>query len=96
MALTFEEKKDILKSYSKLRKGTIEPDKVNYYYDESKSRRKVVLRELRETGNGYIFVGYLDEFKGKADDRGFINIDKYVSNENEFRLLINKVVTSFE
>ncbi len=96
MALTFEEKKDILNSYSKLRKGTIKSDKLNYYYDETKNRRKVIVRELVETGNGYIYVGYLDEYKDKSDDRGFINIDKHVNNKIEFRSLIDKVITSFD
>ena len=96
MALTFEEEKAILDTYSKLRKTNIKPDKVNYYYDESKSRRKVIARELVKSGNGYIYVGYLNEYKGKADDRGFININKHVSNENEFKILIDKVIASFE
>jgi len=96
VALTFEEKKDILNKYSNLRKTNIKPDKVNYYYDQAKSRRKVIVRELVKSGNGYIYVGYLDEYKGKADDRGFININKHINNENEFRVLIDKVMTSFE
>jgi len=95
LALTFEEKKDILNTYSNLRKTNIKPDKINYYYDEAIKRRKVVLREIRESGNGYIYVGYLDDYKDRSDDRGFINIDKYINNENEFRSLIDKVITSF-
>jgi hypothetical protein len=74
MALTFEEKKDILNTYSNLRKTTMKPDKVNYYYDEAKNRRKVIARELVKTGNGYIYVGYLNEYDNRSDDRGFINI----------------------
>lgn len=94
--LTLEEKINILNSYSKLRKTLIKPGRINYYYDQAKTRRKVIVRELWHTGNGYVFAGYLNEYKNEVDTRGFISIDKFINNENEFRTLIEKVIASFE
>jgi len=42
MALTFEEKTSIIYSYSKLRKVTISLERINYYHDYTKNRRKTV------------------------------------------------------
>ena len=96
MKLTFDEKTNILNSYSELRRGTTKLDKTNYYCDYAKGRRKTVVGELRKTGNGYIYVGYLEKYKDIADSRGFINIDKHISNEIEFRKLIEEVIISFD
>lgn len=96
MSLTFNEKIRILDSYNKLRKGTISLDRINYYHDCTKNRRKTVIRELKCSGNGYIYVGYLEKYKNKADSRGFINIDKHISSEDEFRKLIEEAIMSFE
>lgn len=96
MALSFSEKIEICDSFRELRKGHTKPDKTNYYYDGSKTRRKTVVAELRETGNGYIYAGYMKEYKDKVDDRGYVNIDKCVSNEGEFRALLKSVIASFE
>lgn len=96
MSLTFDEKISILNSYSKLGKRSIKPDKINYYHNFTKGRRKTVVGELRKTGNGYIYVGYLEKYKDITDNRGFINIDKHITNENEFRKLIEEVIISFE
>ena len=96
MRLSYDEKTRILDSFApRLTKRSIKYGKTNYYFDESKYRRKVVARELTKSGNGYIYVGYLNEYKDKADVRGFINIDKFVNSENEFIILIQKVIASF-
>ena len=96
MALSFCEKIKICDSFLQLRKGTIKPDKTNYYFDGSKNKRKIVVKELRDTGNGYIYAGYIKEYHDKVDDLGYINIDKYASNESEFRALLKRAITSFE
>lgn len=96
MKLSYDEKTKILDSFAPgLTKRSIKYGKTNYYFDESKYRRKVVARELTKSGNGYIYVGYLKEYKDKADDRGFINIDKFINSENEFIILMQKVIASF-
>ena len=96
MSLTFNEKIRILDSYNKLQKGKISFDRINYYYDVAKSRRKTVVSELKNSGNGYVYVGYLEKYKNKADSRGFINIDKHICSEDEFRKLIEEAIISFE
>lgn len=92
MSLTYGEKISIFDTYEIFRKDTIKPDKINYYHKESKNKRKVVVRELRETGNGYIFAGYIEDYKDKVDNRGFINMDKYANNEDELRALLDRVI----
>ncbi|MGD9567109.1 MAG: hypothetical protein AB7V48_02110 [Sedimentibacter sp.] len=96
MALSYEEKINILNSYPKLIKKTISYDRTNYYLDYTKNRRKTVVGELRKSGNGYIYVGYLEKYKNIADSRGFLNINKHASTEDEFRKLIEEVIISFE
>ena len=93
--LSYQEKMNILSSFSQLHSYEIKYNKTNFYYDGSKTRRKIIARELRPTGNGYIYTGFLEEFKGKRHDDGFSNIDRVVNSEVEFRLLIQKVIDSF-
>lgn len=50
---------------------------------------------MRDTGNGYIYAGYLEDYKDKIDERGFANIDHVVNGESEFRTLIDRVINSF-
>lgn len=96
MKLSFEEKINILNLYFKLNKRTISLDRINYHHNSTKNRRKTVVSQLHLSGNGYIYVGYLEKYKNIADSRGFLNIDKYISTEDEFRKLIEEVIISFE
>ena len=94
MHLTFEQKREILKSYNELTEGIVKPDKFNYYFSGSKQKRKVVVRELRHTGNGYACGKYLEDFEGDIDSRGWISIRDIC--ESELRKLIVKVIDSFK
>lgn len=92
--LSFEDKIRIFNSYSELREGHIKHNKTNFYFDNSKVRKKVVARELGTNRAGYLFVGYLKEFESIKDKNGFINLDKHVKREEHLRQLIVRVINS--
>jgi hypothetical protein len=64
-------------------------------FEGSITRRKTVIRELRHTGNAYIYAGYLPECKEKVDKNGMINIKQF-DNKEELRIFVEKVIQSFK
>ncbi|KYD20882.1 hypothetical protein ETC01_16795 [Geobacillus sp. NFOSA3] len=77
MALSFEEALNLFRSFAELKEKKVKPDKINFVFEGSRTRRKTVIRELRHTGNGYIYAGYLPECKEKVDKNGMINIKQF-------------------
>jgi len=92
--LTFDEKRKIFRSFTVLSESTMSYGRLNYILEGSKRRKKIIAREISHTGNGYIYGGYLEEYKELTDSRGWINIKSY--NEKDLRELITKVIESFK
>lgn len=93
MFLTFKHKREIFRSFPELIEEVMSNGRVNYRYEASKWPRKVVATELSQTGNGYVYGGYLVEYKKWIDDRGWINIRDF--SEKPLRELIRKAIISF-
>jgi len=92
--LSFDQKRKIFKSFPELSEKIISNGRVNYIFEGSMQDKKVLARELSYTGNGYVYGGYLPEYKTEVDARGWINIRDY--NEKALKELILKVIESFK
>ncbi|KAF0194034.1 MAG: hypothetical protein FD169_2080 [Bacillota bacterium] len=93
--ISYQDKIRILASIPELSRTNRSYDRVNFVFPGARTRRKVVAREIALTGNGYLFVGFLEEFRHLRDARGFINIDRHVQGESELRLLLDRVIESY-
>lgn len=93
MFLSFEQKRNIFRSFPELTEKIDKYGRISYFYEGSKQRRKQMARELTHTGNGYGYGGYLPEYRHLTDERGWINIRDF--SESELRELISKVIRSF-
>lgn len=94
MYLSFEQKKAIFNSYHELVEKVGKDGRyTGYDFNSKKYRKKEVACQLTHTGNGYIYVGFLPEYKDLADERGFLKIKNM--SESELRVIIEKVIESF-
>jgi hypothetical protein len=96
MALSFEEALNLFRSFAELKEKKVKPDKISFIFifEGSRIKRKTVISELRYTGNGYIYAGYLPEYKEKIDKNGILNIKQF--DKEELRTLVEKVIQSFK
>lgn len=94
MALSFEEALNLFRSFAELKEKKVKPDKISFVFEGSRTKRKTVISELRYTGNGYIYAGYLPEYKEKVDKNGMLNIKQL--DKEELRTLVEKVIQSFK
>lgn len=83
--LTLEQKKEIFDSYG-LKETRISNDRFNFEFLEGKQRRKVLARELHQSGNGYVLGVYIpSEIINKngyrVDSRGWISIKSFTKEE---------------
>lgn len=97
--LSLEQKRKIFNSFPELteKKSIVKKsntERFGYDFKESKRNKKEIARELTDTGNGYIYVNYLKEYKDQMDDRGFVNIKDFT--ETKLREIIIKVIQSFK
>uniref|UniRef100_A0A1S2MDE7 Uncharacterized protein n=1 Tax=Anaerobacillus isosaccharinicus TaxID=1532552 RepID=A0A1S2MDE7_9BACI len=53
--LSYAEKYRIFTSFSELTETSISNDRVNFIFNNSKLKRKVAVRELAQSGNGYVY-----------------------------------------
>ncbi|MBO0993696.1 hypothetical protein [Bacillus sp. SD088] len=82
--LTFEEKRAIIESYPQLTRKEVSMKRVNYHYLDSLYDKTTVVYHLHPNGNGFVFVGDLQEYQ--ADKKGLINIRD--TSEEELRKAI--------
>ncbi|MBB6637739.1 hypothetical protein [Cohnella thailandensis] len=90
--LSFEEKLAIADSFAELARKDVSMGRVNYHYEGSAFEKKTVVYHLHRNGNGFVYVGRLREFDGKADDKGMVSIRDY--GAEEFRELVAKSIAS--
>ena len=89
--LTFEQKQQIIESYTELERKEISLKRVNYHLQASLYEKTLVVEKLHPNGNGYVFVGDLLQYEKLADDRHLVNIRDF--SEAELRAIIEAAIT---
>ncbi len=93
MPISYEQVISVIDDFSELERKESTKNRVSYFYPGSPIRKKCVIQELYLTGNGYLFVGYLNEYHEKMDNNRLINIKSLT--QDEFRTELRKVIQSF-
>jgi hypothetical protein len=88
--LSFEEKLAILESFPELQRKDVSLGRVNFHYEESAYEKKTVAYHLHPNGNGFVYGGQLRGYS--TDEKGFVNIRDYTSEE--LRDIIDKSIRS--
>jgi hypothetical protein len=88
--LSFEEKLAILESFPELQRRDVSLGRVNFHYEKSAYEKKTVAYHLHPNGNGFVYGGHLKGYS--KDEKGFVNIRDYTSEE--FRDIIDKSIRS--
>lgn len=88
--LSFEQKQNIIESFSELTKKEISLKRVNYHFNESLYEKTIVVEKLHPNGNGFVFVGDLLKYENEANDRGLVNIRDY--DESKLREIISDAI----
>jgi hypothetical protein len=94
--LTLKEKVEVFKSYD-LKETSISYERINFENTASKQTRKVLARELHESGNGYVLGEYMskdtiEKYRYKVDSRGWISIKDF--NKESLRIVIEEAIKS--
>ncbi|MGB3261289.1 hypothetical protein [Paenisporosarcina sp.] len=93
MPMSYEQVVSVLDEFPELKRKEVSNNRLTYYYANSPIRKENVLQELHLSGNGYLFVGYLTEYRHHMDKRQFISIKKFT--QPEFRSAVKQVLQSF-
>lgn len=93
MPMSYEQVVNVLDEFPELKRKEVSNNRSTYYYPNSPIRKENVLQELHLSGNGYLFVGYLSEYRHRMDKRQFISIKKFT--EPELRDALKQVLQSF-
>ncbi|OCS84536.1 hypothetical protein [Caryophanon tenue] len=88
--LTFEQKQQIIESYSELERKDISLKRVNYHLPTSLYEKTLVVEKLHPNGNGYVFVGDLLAYESMADERHLVNIREF--SEKQLRDILADVI----
>ncbi|WP_409346706.1 hypothetical protein [Paenibacillus sp. MBLB4367] len=88
--LTFEEKLAILESFPELQRKNVSLGRVNFHYEESVHEKKTVAYHMHPNGNGFVYDGLLQGYA--TDDKGFVNIRDFTSDE--LRSIVDKSIRS--
>jgi hypothetical protein len=88
--LSFEEKLAILESYPELQRKDVSLGRVNFHYEKSNYDKTTVAYHLHPNGNGFIYAGLLKGYS--TDEKGFVNIRDYTSDE--IRSLVDQSIAS--
>jgi len=77
--LSFEQKIEILDTFSELERKNVSLGRVNYHFEASLHDKKNVVYHLHPKGNGYVYVGEASGYE--TDDKGFVNIRDFSSDQ---------------
>lgn len=77
--LTFEQKLDIIETFSELEKHNVSLGRVNFHLEDSHFDKKTVVYHLHPNGNGFVYTGNLPEYK--SDPKGYTNIREFSAEE---------------
>lgn len=91
--LSFKEKSAILDTFTPLQKKSISLKRVNYHYPDSAFEKKIVVKHLHPNGNGYVYVGRLEEtYTSQADEKGYLSIRDF--SEEALKEVVSKAIVS--
>ena len=90
--LSFDEKREILRSFLELREVSISNGRCNYELLNVVTRKRVVAREFAPTGNGYV-LGTPDSIY-PVDERGWVNIKNL--DEIQLRKTIRQAIMALK
>lgn len=82
--LTFEQKQEIIESFTELTRKDVSMKRVNYHFEDSLLDKTVVVQHLHPNGNGFVYVAGLPQYE--ADGRGLLNIRE--ATEEELRTIV--------
>ena len=68
--LTFEQKQEIIESFSELSRKEVSLKRVNYHYEDSLFDKTVVVQHLHPNGNGFVYVAGIPGYE--TDERGLV------------------------
>lgn len=88
--LTFEQKQEIIESFTELTRKEVSLKRVNYHYEDSLYDKTVVVQHLHPNGNGFVYVAGIPGYD--TDDRGLVNIRE--ATEEELRKTISDSITA--
>ncbi|BDH63461.1 hypothetical protein MTP04_35910 [Lysinibacillus sp. PLM2] len=88
--LSFEEKKNVIESFSELSKKEISLNRLNYHFDKSLYEKTIVVEKLHPNGNGFVFVGDLEKYENESNEKGLVNIRDY--DETRLREIIQDAI----
>ncbi len=88
--LTFDEKLEIIQSFSQLERKNVSLGRVNFHYDESATDKKNVVYHLHPNGNGFVYGELLHGYE--CDERGMVNIRDF--SEKELKNIIEESIAS--
>lgn len=90
MALSFEKKREILRSFTGLNEIFISEEGYNYSYSGKRGKKKDIVLELSPHSCGYIYVKGLHpiNYLGNAD--GYASLDYF--EEEDLRFLIEQII----
>ncbi|WP_085992648.1 hypothetical protein [Oceanobacillus senegalensis] len=89
--LTFEEKLDIIGSFTELKRYDVSLGRVNFHYENSIFEKKIVVYHLHPNGNGFVYAERINK-NYKTNKKGMVNIRNYT--EEELRQIIKESISS--
>lgn len=88
--LSFNEKREIFNSFKELSEVSDKYGRYFYYYYDSKSYRKLLVRDFSLKGSGYVYCEVLPEYKDNKNDRGWINIKDFT--QTRLKDLVSNII----
>jgi hypothetical protein len=88
--LTFEEKLAVIGSFTALQRKDVSMGRVNFHYEASILDKKIVVYHLHPNGNGFVYAEHVPNTT--TDDKGFVNIREY--STDELRSIIEAAISS--
>jgi hypothetical protein len=88
--LTFDEKLAIIASFTALQRKDVSMGRVNFHYEASIVDKKIVVYHLPPHGNGFVYAEHVPNTT--TDDKGFVNIREY--STDELRYIIEAAIAS--
>lgn len=89
--LTFNEKLNIIDSFTELTRVDISLGRVNFHYEESVKDKKIVVYRLHPNGNGFVYAGDMKDLY-ETDVKGMVNIRDFT--EETLRKIIRDSIDS--
>ncbi|PAQ14262.1 hypothetical protein CD798_11570 [Bacillaceae bacterium SAOS 7] len=88
--LTFEEKLEIIESFSQLERKNVSLGRVNFHFEDSVTDKKNIVYHLHPNGNGFVYAGELSHYP--TDSKGMVNIRDF--SAEELRTVLDEAILS--